>query len=311
MPVEVEVPNPEVEVEARIAKALKRHGKDDRRSRLQRIGQLGALASELETRPSLTKTRTRYLCDGHGLYLAVSVGKTPGTINRSWLYRWATGNVIISKNGKARREHKKIGLGSLETVSVERARELAEICRRQVQEGQNPLLVKRQRTAQHKIEQRRLHTLKQAVDEYTKRHGDAWSPKYLHDWHQSFSHLSSLLDLPVSTIDRAMVVEALRGLWGDRPDSAMRLRGRLEQVLSAAMVWEWRPNSENPASWSLLKHSFRTPRQLVPVKHHDAIPWADALGFAAKDGDRRHQGPGARTGHTDCGENWGGAIVRS
>jgi integrase len=282
MPVEVEVLNPEVEVEARIAKALKRHGIGrDRRSRLAGIGQIGALASELERSPSLTAKRTRYLCDGHGLYLAISVGKTPGTVNRSWLWRWATGNVIISKNGKARREQKKIGLGSLETVSVDRARELAARYRQQVQDGLDPSIVKQQDRARHKIEQRQLHTLKQAVDEYTKRHGDAWSPKHLYHWRQSFSHLSTLLDLPVSKIDRVMVVKALEPLWADRSNTAMRLRGRLESVLSASEVWGWH-NGENPASWSLLKHSFRPPTQLVQVKHHVALPWEEAPGFMAK-----------------------------
>ncbi len=77
-----------------------------------------------------------------------------------------------------------------------------------------------------------------------------------------------------------MVVTAFEKVWSEHTNTAMRLRGRLEQVLALALVNGW-CSGENPAQWSLLKHSFPAPRQITTVKHHDALPWQDAPKFMA------------------------------
>jgi integrase len=233
---------------------------------------------KLETRQGkqvVVKRRTRYLHDGHGLYLAVTPGKTPSTVNKSWLFRYTAGGVVLSKNNRARPNQKKIGLGSFETVSLERARELAARARRQIEDGEDPASARKARKAEMKIAERKLHTLKDARDEYVRLLGDAWSPGHKKQWSRSFEHLSDLLDLPVSSLDRPMIVKGLEKLWAEHPNTANRVRGRLEQTLSAAEVWGWR-SGPNPASWDLLKHSFPSPSKVTTVKHHTALPWKDA-----------------------------------
>jgi integrase len=284
MPIEVVVPASREVVEAEMVKALR--SKPDRVSRLRGMARLGAVADRLQDAPPgyIVKHRTRWLADGAGLWLVVSPGKGKDreSVARSWVYRWNTGNTIISKSGKARREQKRIGLGSIQTVSVERARELAEQCRRHLQEGRDPLLQKRARRAAVKIEERGLRPLKSAVDEYARLHGSAWSVRHAQIWRRSFQHLQPIMDLPVSKIDRAMIVEALRALWEQHPDTGQRLRGRLEQVLAATTAWGWR-TGDNPAVWKGgLEFSFRPASQLRLVKNFAALSYHEMPDFMAK-----------------------------
>jgi hypothetical protein len=56
-------------------------------------------------------------CDGGGLYLQVTAGKD-GQLNRSWLFRCATGEITTSKTGKPRKVERAMGLGSFPDVSL-------------------------------------------------------------------------------------------------------------------------------------------------------------------------------------------------
>jgi integrase len=243
-----------------------------------------AMTAGRDGKSVIVKRRTKFLCDGAGLWLVVSPGKDPDLVNRSWIFRWNVGQAVIGKSGKARRLQRVLGLGSLNTVNLERARELADACRRQLQDGKDPLLTKRSRAAAAKIEERRLRPLRAAVDEYLRLHGKGWSMKYAKNWQRSFQHLQKLLDLPVSTIDRAMIVEALHPLWDSRPETGGRVRQRIEQVLWACMSWGWREQGDNPAAWGGhgLKYSFRPKSQLQPVKRRPALPYADVADFMRK-----------------------------
>jgi integrase len=282
MPTEVRVSGSDEQaaVESEVLRVL-RGGRPDRAARLKRVRKVGALASHLQQQSGLIKRRTNYFCDGAGLWLVVSPGEEPDSVRRSWIFRWTvSGQSVISKTGKARRLQRRIGLGSLTTVNLERARELADGCRRLLQDGQDPLLVKRGRAAAVRVEELRLRTLRAAVEQYFRDHSSAWkSLKYAQDWRQSFEqHLKSLMDLPVSAIDRAMLVDALKPLWDAHPETGQRLRGRLEQVLAAATAREWR-SGDNPASWVGLKHSFRPRSELQPVKRHNHLDPKDAPDF--------------------------------
>jgi len=125
----------------------------------------------------------------------------------------------------------------------------------------------------------RLRTLAVAVDEYIHAHSQGWSPRHAFNWKRSFDHLQSILDLPVSQMDRSLVVSALKPLWQSNPETARRLRGRLERVLAKATADGWR-TGENPAVWrGSLEFSFRPRSELQPVKHHDSLPYKDAPAF--------------------------------
>jgi integrase len=224
-------------------------------------------------KPATLQRRTRWLIDGAGLALVVSPGNEPGSVRRSWVFRWNTGDTTIGKSGKARRQQKRIGLGSLATVDLKRARELADQCR---------LLVKRGQIAERKKAELQLRTLRMAVEDYFHRHSAGWARRHAFNWKRSFDHhLGSILDLPVAQIDRALVIQALTPLWQSQPETGQRLRGRLEKVLAAATAAGWR-TGDNPATWkNNLDLAFRPRSHLQPVKHHDALPYVEAPAFMA------------------------------
>ena len=95
--------------------------------------------------------------------------------------------------------------------------------------------------------------------------------------------------LPVAEIDVPLVLKALeqpvkaeRGypadpLWSARPETANRLRGRIEAVLDWAKARGHR-TGDNPAAWEVIG-------KVLPArggsKHHAALPYADIPAFMA------------------------------
>ncbi len=269
MPVEEIVPMPDAEV--RIGDQVITMVVDHR----------GARVAIRDGKRVLVKRKTRFLNDGLGLLLVCSPSPAdPDGVRRSWLYRWNPGTSVTSKSGKAYRRQKRIGLGSLNAVPLERARELAERCRRSIEDGQDPQLVKKSRKAALLVEEKRLRPLRAAINEYLMHHAKGRSASYTNTWKRGFErHLHKLLDIPVSKIDRTMVIEALREVWDKHPDIGSRLRSRLASIFSACMAWGWVPTGENPADWKALKFSFRPRSELQPVERHAALPYAEVPQF--------------------------------
>jgi integrase len=287
MPLEVMVPASQEVVDAEMLKALQasRAPHLDRRSRLKRLAGLGAVVDRMDNAPPgyIVKYKPRWLIDGAGLALIVSTPNNwkahlPGEerpIYRSWILRWSPGDVVVSKTGKARKLHKVIGLGPLSTVSLAQARKLADKHRQDIRLGKDPLLAKRTAAADRKIAERKLHTLSAAINEYLRRHAETWTLKHATDWKASFNHLKTLLDLPVSRIERSAVISALEPIFST--EVGRRLRGRLYQVLEMATALGWRDSTENPAKWTLLKHSL--PNNHRPAKAHPALDYKDGPEF--------------------------------
>ena len=73
----------------------------------------------------------------------------------------------------------------------------------------------------------------------------------------------------------------LRPLWERTPETASRLRGRIEAVLDAAKARGWR-EGENPARWKgHLALRLPSPRKVRAVEHHPALPWQQVSAFMA------------------------------
>jgi integrase len=205
--------------------------------------------------------------DGGGLYLAVSKsGK-----GRSWVFR--------SRRGGQLRE---IGLGGLDTISLEKARRKAAALREQFLEGRDPLEEKRQAERAARVAEAKATTFEQAAQAYIRAHRSGWkSPKSLAAWEhtlQDFAH-PVLGKLPVQEIDTTLVLKVLEPLWNSRPETANRLRGRLEMVLDYARVIGQR-QGENPARWKgHLDHLLPARSKVAKVEHHAALPYRELPGF--------------------------------
>jgi integrase len=67
-----------------------------------------------------------------------------------------------------------------------------------------------------------------------------------------------------------------RSLWLAHPESASRIRGRIEAILEAAAAQGLRdPNTANPAAWRRLKHFYPAKTKIQPVQHHAALAYAE------------------------------------
>jgi hypothetical protein len=87
-----------------------------------------------------------------------------------------------------------------------------------------------------------------------------------------------LREKPISEITVSDVLAVLRPLWRKCPETASRLRGRIEAVLDAAKA-EGLRQGENPATWRAnLKHLLPEQAKLTRG-HHKAMPFSDVPGF--------------------------------
>jgi integrase len=112
-------------------------------------------------------------------------------------------------------------------------------------------------------------------------------------WEATLStHAAPLMPLPVQLIDTALVLKVLEPIWTTRPETASRLRGRIENVLDFAKVRDFR-GGENPARWrGHLDKLLPARSRVCEVKHHSALPYAELPAFLAR--LREQEGVAAR-----------------
>jgi integrase len=85
---------------------------------------------------------------------------------------------------------------------------------------------------------------------------------------------------PIDAIDTAGVLACLSPIWQSKPETASRVRGRIERVLNAAKA-EGLRSGENPAAWrGHLDATLPKPGKLTRG-HHAALPYADMPAFMA------------------------------
>lgn len=214
-----------------------------------------------------------------GLYLRV---KESGA--RSWALR-----IVI---GGRRRE---VGLGGYPTVTLEKARQYARDTRDQIRQGVDPIAAKREaRDALRAADAKRL-TFKQAVHAFLKSKTPEFkNEKHAKQWQATLNTyaIPKIGALTVNQIELAHVVSVLEPIWKNKTETASRLRGRIEAVLSWATVGGFRAG-DNPARWKgNLEHVLPKPSKLWRVRHHPALPWQKIGAFMAD--LRKRGGTGAR-----------------
>lgn len=204
--------------------------------------------------------------DGGGLWLQVDKGGA-----RSWLFRYML-------NGKARA----MGLGPLHTVSLGQARAKARDCRQQLLDGVDPLAAKEEARRQAMLEAASVVTFKEAADRFIQAHEAGWrNAKHRQQWRntlETYAH-PVIGELAVGEVDTGLVLKAVEPLWVEKPETASRLRGRIESVLDWAGARGYR-KGENPARWRGHLESLLPKRSKVrTVKHHSALPYSDLPEF--------------------------------
>jgi integrase len=214
----------------------------------------------------------RMFADGGNLFLQVSTGKE-GNLRRSWVFKYELdGN---------RRE---MGLGSAQTFSLGEAREAAKQYRQELTKGIDPLEARIEKERQDRVAKAKQMTFGECVEAYLETHDAAWkNDKHRAQWKMTLTNYCAVIyDLPVNAVDTDLVLKVLTPLWKTRTDTAKRLRGRIERVLSWAKGRGLR-SGENPARWSgHLDEMLATPSKVKKVRHHPALPYRELPGFMAE-----------------------------
>jgi hypothetical protein len=172
---------------------------------------------------------------GHGLYMQVT-----GAGTRSWVFRYRIGD----------RQHH-MGLGSCDYLTLAEARERAIDAQRQRLNGVDPLEAKRAARRQQRATHIKSSTFKQVALAYIAAHEPSWrGNQSCIQWTQSlqkyvFPHIGNL---PISDIDTHRVLSALEPIWTKVPETARRIRNRVELVLDYAMAHGMR-TGDTPARW--------------------------------------------------------------
>ena len=168
-----------------------------------------------------------------------------------------------------------MGLGAYPEVTLAMARDRALQARRLIAQGQDPLAEGR------KV--KRL-TFKNAAEALIEAKRPGWkSAKHAAQWSSTLGTYvyPKLGDLDVKAIDTAAVLEVLRPIWSAKPETASRVRQRVEAVLDYAVAIGAR-EGDNPARWrGHLDHLLPKPSKVRAVAHHAALDWREAPAFVA------------------------------
>ena len=213
--------------------------------------------------------------DGNGLYLYVRSAEA-----RFWLFRYTP------RGGKMR----EMGLGragaDLAAVSLAEARVKAADLHKLVRAGVDPLVQRETLAAAASAAAQEAAvkgtTFRTVAERYVEAHAAGWrNPKHRMQWRNTLDTYAHpfMGDLPVGNVGTEHVLAALEPIWRHKPETATRVRGRIESVLDYATARSWR-SGENPARWrGHLANLLPARGKVAPVEHHAALPWAELGDF--------------------------------
>ncbi|HCP82091.1 MAG TPA: integrase [Octadecabacter sp.] len=195
--------------------------------------------------------------DGRGLFLYV---KPSGT--RSWVLRYQV-------QGRRR----DLGLGPYPDVSLAMARDRAAEARRLIAEGEDPITKK---------QQAKPKTFREAALELIESKRPGWkNAKHAAQWTATLEAyvFPKIGAVQVARVETADVISTLTPIWSEKPETANRVRQRIEAVIDYASALGIR-SGDNPARWrGHLDHLLPKPKKVRAVKHHPALPHAQIAVF--------------------------------
>jgi integrase len=194
--------------------------------------------------------------DGDGLYLVI--GKQGG---KSWMVR-------VQKDGRRR----DIGLGSASKVPLKLARERAMETREAIERGIDPVAGRAKAAG--------IPTFSEAVKTVHAEHAPSWkNPKHAAQWINTLETYANptLGNRSVAHVDAAAVRDCLAPIWLEKPETARRLRQRINTVIDWAVGKGYRE-----AGLALPVIDKALPKQRPKPRHHAALPYSDLPVFMRK-----------------------------
>jgi integrase len=218
----------------------------------------------LNARQAATLSAPGRYADGGGLYLVVTKTST-----RNWAFKFEL-------EGRAR----EMGLGSAATITLAEARQKAAEARKLLAEGRDPLEERRAADTDRKSA---TTTFGAFADQYIRDLKTGWrNAKHRQQWENTLGdgYCAAIRRKPIAEIGTDDVLEVLKPRWQATPETARRIRMRLERILDAAKARGLR-QGENPARWR--GHlDLLLPRQATAKQHFAAMPFRQVPAFMAE-----------------------------
>ena len=198
-----------------------------------------------------------------GLHLWVKSQK-----QRYWILRY-------THNGK----RQNMSLGAYPEISLKSARQKAIKTRNDINNGINPIALKIATNTPNKVDDKKI-TFEEFSTNYITTMRPRWgNEKHADQWHSTMKTYAfpAIGSLTLDEIDTDHIHKILLDIWIKKPETASRVRGRIERILSSATVAKHRQGM-NPAQWKgHLEHLLPpTPKS---DKHHEALPYKEITAF--------------------------------
>lgn len=197
--------------------------------------------------------------DGNGLYIQISANG-----GRRWIYRFTL-------NGRKR----EMGLGAVSNTPLAEARKRRDAARILVADGVDPIAARERDLA--------IPTFGEAAQKFIEANKKGWSnSKHQSQWHNTLQqHASHLTKIPVDQITIDDVLKVLEPIWTRIPETAQRLRARIERILDSAKARGWR-KGENPARMRGNLDNWLSKPSKLQRGHHKALTYSDLPALMAQ-----------------------------
>lgn len=195
---------------------------------------------------------------GDGLYLQVAGG------GRSWLFRY-----------QVRGRRRVMGLGPFPGVALREARDAVEAARKLIRDGTDP--IDDRRAGDAPTFGAFADALVDALEKGFR------NEKTAYQWRTTLGddYCAALRKKLVADVTTADVLEALQPVWSTKPETASKLRGRIEKVLDAAKAKGFRVG-ENPARWRGHLSNLLAKQPKLVRGHQAAMPYGDVPAFVGR-----------------------------
>lgn len=204
-----------------------------------------------------------------GLYLHIS-----DKCARSWILRATVGI-----------KRRDMGLGGFPDVTLAGAYGKARCARSTIDQGNDPLLERKQAKSALIAAQATEVTFSKAATAYVDAHGDTWrNAKHRQQWVNTLETYAAPVigKMLVHDVTHTHILAILEPIWKTKTETAVRVRGRIESVLDWATVRGHR-TGDNPARWKgHLDKLLAAPSKITKVEHHTALH-VDAVGAFIQD----------------------------
>ena len=196
--------------------------------------------------------------DGYGLTLRIDA-----RVNKRWVQRLTIGG-----------RQRNLGLGSWPSVSLDEAREIALTNWREAKEGRDP--IREKRIARVNAEMPSLPTFEDVARRVIALRRPTWSSeKHADQWESSLkTYVFPVIGrAPVASVTTTEVLAILEPIWNAKPETATRVRQRMEVVFDYAIASGWRTDNPAVAVRKVL------PRRRGQKKHHPAMAYGELPAF--------------------------------